>query len=518
MFSVRTITYCFIAFAFQLHSQQNFVSMNSFYKDHLYSAGSRLEAYSGNSFFPVSEDQYNLNYKIADTSKQYYTITEILFKKHLLEFKGENYYLTISPVLDFTYSQDLEDTLKRRLFQNTRGFVIEGDLFKNFSFSTSFYENQSRNPMYQSRYFRSNGELYVKKSDSTYFTQNAVVPGAGRTKVFKQDAFDYAYAIGNIIYKPFKVLTLSGGNNQHFIGDGYRSMLLSDNSYSSPYFQANYRFLPKWEFVYLRSKLMNLLRKPASTSVEAYYEPKGYAVNYLSFQATKKLSISLFEGSIYSRGDSITSKRANPLFYNPVPVIGAFILKDSEINSILGLNIGYTATNSLRIYGQLAYNNKSNGIGTQLGLRLSEPFKIKQFFAQLELNYASNDLYSSKTSRLNYSHYNLPLAHIKGQGFVEGVFRTNYEWKRLYFDLKSIYYSLTNYSDVSLLPSVKIKPLVTGTIFHNELEIGYRFNRKLNLTFFGNWMLRSDNFSPERLTNMFGLGLRTGLLNHYSDF
>lgn len=512
------LTYSLFFIAFQHNAQQNFISLNGFYKDKLYHSTHRLEGYSGNSFFPVNEDQYNLNYKIADTTKLYYTETEILFKKHLLEFKGENYYLTISPVLDFTYSRDIEDTLKRKLYQNSRGFLVEGDLFKNFSFSTSFYENQSRNPLYQSNYYRSLGELYVKKADSSYISANAVMPGAGRTKVFKIDAFDYAYAIGNIIYKPFKVLTLSAGNNQHFIGDGYRSMLLSDNSYSSPYFQANYRFLPKWEFVYLRSRLMNLLRKPASTSVEAYYEPKGYAVNYLSFKANKKLTISLFEGTIYSRGDSIVSKSANPLFYNPVPIIGAFLLNEQEINSILGLNIGFSATNYLRIYGQFAFNNKTNGTAGQLGFRFSEPFKIKQLFLQLEANYASNEVYSSQVSRLNYSHYNLPLAHPKGQGFVEGVLRANYEWKRAYIDLKSIYYSLTDYSQVSLLPTKKIVPLVTGTIFHNELEIGYRFNRKLNLILFGNWLLRSDSFSANKLTNMISIGLKTNLLNHYSDF
>lgn len=512
-------TYLFVFIGIQtVQSQQSFNSINSFFKDRLYNTTNRLNGYNGNSFFPCTEDEYDVGYKIADTSKQFNDFTYILFQKHLLEFKGDNYYLTISPVFNFGLSKDLADTSNRKFFQNTRGFFIEGDLFKNFSFSTSLYENQSRNPNYQSNYYSSLGEMYINHGDSTYQTQNAVIPGAGRTKPFKDDGFDYAFAVGSLIYKPFKVLTLSAGNNQHFIGDGYRSMMLSDNSYSSPYFQVNYRFFPKWEFVYLRTKLLNLTRKPASTSVEAYYQPKGYAVNYLSFKASSNLTLSIFEGTVYSKGDSVTSTRVNPMFYNPIPVLSSFLLKNTEVTSIIGLNIGFTPINNLRIYSQLVYNKSSEGFGGQIGTRISEPFKISNLFIQLEANYASKDAYSSSTARLNYSQYNLPLAHSKGQGFGEGVFRINYEWKRMYVDLKTIYFSLNQYSSLSLLPINQTIVLNNSSIFHNQMELGYRFNRKVNFSAFVSWILRQENTSGSNMTNFLSVGLKTALMNHYTDF
>ena len=513
------LTYLIVFAGIQFsHAQQNFNAMNSFFKDRLYHSSNRLEAYSGTSFFPITEDEYNLTYKIADTSKQYNSFSHILFQKHLLEFKGENYHLTISPVFDFTLSKDLADTSNRRFFQNTRGFHIEGDLMKNFSFSTSFYENQSRNTNYQSTYYSSLGELYVNHADSTYVTQNAVIPGAARTKPFKVDGFDYAFAVGSLIYKPFKVLTLSAGNNTHFIGDGYRSVLLSDNGCPAPYFQANYRFLPKWEFVYMRSKLLNLTRKPASTSVEAYYQPKGFAVNYLSFKATPTLTFSLFEGTIYSRGDSVSSHPVNALYYNPIPVLSSFLVKTSEATSLLGLNIGFTPLQNWRLYGQFAYNLSSSGIAGQIGTRISEPFKVNNLFIQLEANYSSNNVYSATLARLNYSHYNLPMAHIKGQGFTEGVFRINYEWKRMYADLKTIFYLLENYSSRSLLPTSAIAPQVNASVFHNQLEVGYRFNRKMNFSIFASWLMREESTPLAPSTNFFSLGIKTGLLNQYTDF
>jgi hypothetical protein len=513
------VTLILLILSSNILSQQNFSSMHPFFKDRMYYSNQQYEGYLGNSFFPATENDYHLSSKIADTSKQYYTFTNVLFKKHLLEFKGDNYYLTISPVFDLSRSKDFNDTSNRLLFQNTRGFLIEGDLMKNVSFSTSLFENQSRNPLYQSSYYRSLGELYPNSADSTYQTQNAVIPGATRTKPFKGDGFDYGYAIGNIIYKPIKSLTLSAGNNAHFIGDGYRSMLLSDNSSAAPYFQIHYKINPRWELVYLRSKLLNLTRRPANTSVEAYYQPKGYAVNYLTYKITRKLNISLFEGTIYSRGDSVTSTRSNPLFYNPIPVLSSLLMKEENANSILGLNIGYSPNAVWRLYGQVAFNRFSETLGGQIGTRISQPWKITNLFIQLEGNFAPNNLYTSTTSRLNYSHYNLPMGHTKGEGFSEVVVRINYEWKRMYFDVKSIYYSLSNFSDIALLPVQVFKPGSSGSIMNSEFEIGYRFNRKLNFSIFANGMIRyATTPISNNSTTLISFGIRTGLLNHYTDF
>lgn len=499
--------------------QQNFIPLNHFYKDRLYHSTSKVNGYAGNSFFPAIESQYDLHTKIQDTSKQYYLITEHLFKKHFLEFKGKNYLLMISPVFDFSLGKDFSDTVSRRLFQNTRGFHIEGDLFKNFSFSSSFYENQSRNPIYQSTYFNAIGESYVQAADSSYQTQNAVVPGMGRTKPFKNDGYDYAFAMGDIIYTPFKVLTISAGNTRKFIGDGYRSMLLSDNSFSAPNLQVNYRFLPRWEFIYLRSKLTNLLRRPASTTVEAYYDPTVLAVNYLSFKTTEKLTISLFEGTNYSKGDSIVSKKASPWMYNPIPLVGAFATKASEANSIVGLNIGYTVLPVMRLYGQLAINPRSGGAGGQLGVRIMEPFKVSNLFLQLEGNYASKDLYRSTNPRISYSHFNLPLAHTKGEGFAEVLLRANYEIKRIYFDLKGVFYQLKDYSDQSLLALYDAGPKRDGMILHGTFEGGYRFNKKMNFSVFVNYTFRSSSSGGiNQLTNVVGIGMKTNLINSYTDF
>jgi hypothetical protein len=498
-------------------TQQNTISLQSFYKDHLFDNSSD-KVYSGSSFLPVLESEYNLNFIIRDSSKQYYDFTETLFKKHLFDLAGKNYHLTISPIFDFTLGKDIADTANRRLFQNTRGLFVEGDLLKNFSFSTSVYENQARFNNYESSYYSSIGELYPQGNH--YVTQNAVIPGSGRTKPFKIDGFDYAYAIGNIIYRPIKSVALVAGNSSHFVGDGYRSILLSDNGAPAPFLRAIYRISQKWELNYLRMRLFNLMRKPASTTVEAYYETKNYSSNYLTYKINKRFSISLFEGVVWSKGDSIVSKHVNPLYYSPIPFLPSLILSNKEVNALHGLSVSLALKSNHRIYSQFAVSNLTlKNAAFQLGYRGYNYFGMKNFMLQLEYNNVGENTYSSSNARLNYSQYNLPMAHVKGNAFQELLIRSNFEYKRLFVELKINYFLLKNYQDVSLLGINKNNTRYDGNILTNQVEFGYRFNRLMNFSVYCAWLGRFEKTDLRNsTTNQFTVGIRTAINNHYNDF
>ena len=137
-------------------AQNNTISLNQFYKDQLYSSF-KGKIYQGGDFLPCLESEFDLPNYIRDSSKQYYLLTSLLYKKHLIELKGDDYYITFSPTIELSVGRNKEDSIQPRKFQNTRGFIIEGDFFKNFSFSSSFYENQARFTEYQTDYFISNG-------------------------------------------------------------------------------------------------------------------------------------------------------------------------------------------------------------------------------------------------------------------------------------------------------------------------------------------------------------------------
>ncbi len=514
---IKILSFILVFGSFYTWSQQNLIPISSYYKDKLFSPF-KSTSFSNGSFLPVTESEIDLIKNIVDSSKQYYQFTSYLIKKHLIEIKGEDYYLTISPTLNVNYGEDKSDSLGTKLFQNTRGFHIEGDFYKNFSFSSSFYENQARFTEYEKRYYLSNGELYP--NGNLYSLQNAVIPGGGRTKPFKVDGFDYAFAIGSFIYAPTKKIRISGGNNSHFIGSGYRSLLLSDNSIYTPYIQTNIKLSSKLSFVYMRSRLMNLIRRPFSSNVESYYNPKGLSINYLTYKPNNTFNISLFEGIIWSKGDSVSSTPLNPFYYNPIPLISEFTVQNSnKMNSLLGLNTEYIISTKHRIYNQLAISNLDfKYVGFQLGYRGYDFGGLRNFMLQLEYNNVPKLLYTSNNKNLNYSNYNLPLAHTKGNSFKEFIIRSNYEYQRCYIDVKIIVYHLEDYIEGNLKAAMINKTIKNGNLQHEQLEIGYRFNRKLNLCLYGSYIYRNDASSTIYPTKYFSVGIRTGLINNYTDF
>lgn len=481
---------------------------------------SSMEGYMSSGFYPDFESRFDLNKKIADSSKQYYTLTEILFKKHLVEVKGKDYYLTISPVADLKGGRDLKDTIERNLFQNTRGLLVEGDLFKNFSFSTAVYENQARFTHYESDYYKELGELYPNQAAGKYAPQNAMIPGAARTKPFSGDGFDYTYAQGNIVYNIKDKAILSAGNTPHFVGDGHRSILLSDNSAGTPFLRGDFLFTKNLGFTYLRSRMLNLMRKPVSTTVEANYERKGMAINYLSYKIPSiQLVLSLFEATIWSRGDSLSAQRTHPMYFNPVPFLSQALMGKEKVMSVTGVNMSFLFLEKNRIYGQLAFTDfNSEKMAFQVGYRGFNFFGLKDFMIQLEYNQVSEGMYLSDNRRLNYVNYNLPIAHPKGNSFSELLIRSNYELKRVYLDLSMFSYFLKEYSSVDLLPVYREKDRVNGTVHLQQIEMGYRFNKKMNLAIFVSALNRFESEAERKQTLTFSLGLRTGINNHYYDF
>lgn len=513
--------FCFLVLfflSFTLFGQQNLLPISSYYKDQLLAP--RGNSYGlRSSFYPRSEGEYNLASAIRDSSKQYYQLTERLFKKHLFEIKGEGYKMYISPVLNMALGKDYSDTIERRLFNNTRGFLVEVDIMDKFSFSTALYENQNRFTNYETNYYKSVGERYTS-SDSTYFVDNAIIPGGARTKPFKIDGFDYAYAIGNLIYAPTSYLRFMLGNNANFVGEGYRSLFLSDNSVPSIYFRADATIAKRIDYTFLRSKQFNLLRRPIYSTVEAYYEAKLFSSQFLNFIISDKLSLSLFEGSYWNIGDSISSKVVHYGYYIPIPFVGGLIVNDrNEINTLGGLQASYVPFPLVRLYGQLAISNwNSNTIGSQIGLRYYSPFGLKEGLIQFEYNNIPKRLYTSDNSRLNYSSSNLPSAHPKGNGFQEYILRFNFTKNRIYTDLKSIVYLLKDYQSGNLIASNQKLATITGSIYHQQIELGYRINRKINLEMFVIYTHRNSSNIDNQKTNALFFGIRTGLINHYNDF
>lgn len=280
---------------------------------------------------------------------------------YLFEVHEKNVNLYLSPVVNFQAGQDWLDEGGPTLYQNTRGIYVKGTLLKNFSFATTFVENQARFSKYENNFISSHGEFYPNAST---VQQNGVVPGGGRTKPFKEGGYDYGYAIGSFLYKPIENLEIRAGNAPTFVGSGYRSLILSDNSYQAPNIDIKYTFLKKWSYGVRRTRRFNLIRKTAFSTVEGYYQPKASSRHYLNYQVNKNITVGLSENSIWSMGDTVTT-RPNGLYYAPIPLLG---LTKSANHTIYGFDFSEVAGKKIRFYQQFVLAGFDvSQMGFQLG-------------------------------------------------------------------------------------------------------------------------------------------------------
>jgi hypothetical protein len=521
---MKVVLLIFVLVSGMVYSQQKLIPLQSFYKE-------KFIQFSGNksisTFYPQNESELNTQYINRDSSKQYFDFSERLYKHHLLELKTNVGQINIDPLINLARGRYNFDSTGYPLYRNTRGVFIEGQIYDKISFQFTFAENQARFQNYERQYMATHGELYIFPGPR-YSIQNAVVPGGSRTKPFKEYGLDYAYSTGMIRYAIHPKFSIEAGNNQHFIGSGYRSLLLSDNGFYAPNVRFNWKIHPKLEYQVLYQKNLNLYRKPLTKAVESNYETKFFALNYLTFKPTPSFSVSLFSAGNQLLGDSMVYHPFITDQLIPLPFFqNDFTLGTSNVlNGISGLNLDL-ALKGVRLYGQVAIDqvNKVFLVANQLGFYWFNAFKIKDAMIQLEWNQVPKNFYSAKNPKLAYSQFNLPAAHPKGNNFNELFLKLFYEKNRFYLQAKTSVYltqggtTLQQFEATSIFNGLTFGNLEYGNTITGEYELGWRFNRLYNGNFFVKYQGRSSVYDKfQQTTNCIWFGLKTSLTNEYFDF
>jgi hypothetical protein len=348
--------------------------------------------------------------------------------ENLFSVKSSDINLTIDPLFNFgfgSFSTSDKNLNYNSTYINTRGAIISGKLGKKVAFFSTVYENQGR--------FIDYIDAFIKKSYT--------LPGEGVAKQFKDNAnqYDYSSATGLISYSPSSHLNFLFGNAKNFIGDGYRSLLLSDNSFNYPFLKIK-AALGRIEYSNLYASFQ--VPKPRG---ESLYTRKYATYHILSMNILKGLEISLFESTVWQAKDENKSIPFKVKYLNPL--IGLQSLAyglTGENNSMLGINLSFDFLCHHLLYSQIAiddintsgkgkYNNK---FGLQLGYKYFDVFNLKNLYFQTEYNSASPFIYAHKDSLQSYSHYNQALAHPIGANFRESVTFINYRFRDFLFELK----------------------------------------------------------------------------------
>ena len=458
-----------------------------------------------------------------------------LWNEHLLEVKGDGYWFNLDFLLDVQFGKDNSDV--SYTFNNTRTLTINGGLGNSFSFSATVYESQGRFADYINKYI-SNPSNTFKPAFS-----EGLVPGRGKAKGFKADAFDYPVAEGYLAYTPNKFLQFQFGNGKNFIGDGYRSLLLSDISSPMPYLKMNLNF---WKFNYTNIWLWGTdVRQPAVVNNE--HARKYIAIHYLSLNVNSRLNIGFFETAISKGDQGFDIGFMNPLmFYRSVE----FSRGEDSGNAMLGLTAKYKLKDNLVLYSQLVVDEFSfgkisdlgywgNKFGFQFGVKYFDAFNIKDLYIQAELNTVRPYTFAHKDPILNYGNYSQPLSHAWGANFWESIFIANYKFGRWstsgkivigqkgFDDVANISNGGDIYKSYNIRKGDNNNELAQGnkaTIFIADFQGRYLLNASNNLSLFGGLTVR--NFSPETTSVNFNnanavwftLGIKADLFNWYFDF
>lgn len=478
---------------------------------------------------PIAMSQINLDRMGlygTDTTDYYYQVTEIAFSRHLFHLKKPDFEVMIDPLLNFQFGRDYQDSLSDEIVKhktrNTRGLRVQGRITDKVYFMASFYENQA----YFTEYVNEHAELHD------------VIPGHGRWKPFKRTGYDYAMSTGYVVVTPTKFLRIQYGHDKNFIGHGYRSLLLSDNSHNYPHLRIVWSaWKNRIQYTSVFAKAQSLRRMPIGETREPNFAPKGFSYNYLSIMPWKFLEIGFYEAFIWRMYDGDTDERT-PFIANTInPVIftntAAYGLDDAN-NGVLGLNIRVQPVPSVQLYGQLMADDfKSNKLGYQGGVKWFNAV-VPNLDLQLEFNKVKPYTYGKPDPLQSYTHFNEYLAHPWGAGFDELVGFVNYRWRRLMAEVKFIWgeYQRDYRSEGADVRTNFGKEIIRredpGLAAFDEnparhtaqdIRISYVINPSYNLMFNVGYTNRIvDSPYYESNTSFIYFGLRTYIDNQYFDF
>lgn len=450
-----------------------------------------------------------------------------IFKQHAVLVDSSKFQLYLDPAFNLEVGKDMANDSSA--YVNTRGVQLGGSIGKKFSFYTAFYENQAKYPMYVADYV-----------DST-----SVIPGQGRTKTFKNNAFDFSSAVGYISFTPSKHFNIQFGHGKNFIGDGYRSLLLSDFGFNYPYLKLT---TTVWKLQYT-NLFTSFLDIEPSVVYEAGYPKKYGSFHYLSYNICKRVSVGFFEGIIWQARDSSGTRGFDINYLNPIIYYRPIEFNlGSPDNAIVGLNAKVKVLKKTSVYGQLVIDDINfskmsqgsgffqNKLGYQIGFKSYDIFKVKNLFAQLEYNQVRPYTYAHKTPLQNYSHFNEALAHPLGANFKEVVGILSYQFKDISLQMKTVYaivgrdsagvsygQNIFN-SDFDAVNGAfsfnnEIGQGVRTTLMINDIRLAYLINPATNLNLFLGYRGRRETFgSSENTTTYVYFGFRTALRNLYYDF
>ena len=483
-------------------------------------ATNKVDAYNLNSLFlnniEWAGNQPGFKSK-KPIGKSFYQTPANLYEVHVKDFD-----LALNPVIQFTVGK--ENDYGQTLFLNTRGVTLRGKIANKIGYYTYVTDNQERDPQYVQQ----------------WASERKALPGNGFYKPFKTDGFDYFEARGYITFGVTKYIDIAFGYDKNFIGNGYRSLMLSDFSSNMLFLKLNTRI---WKINY-----QNIFAELENAHVPGGDRliPKKYAaIHHLDIALTKWLNMGLYESVVFGRKDRFDFGYLNPIiFYRSIEQQSG-----SFDNSIAGIDFKANVAKKFQFYNQVVIDefllseikkNRgwfANKWALQFGVKYIDAFTVKNLDLQLEHNRVRPFTYSHRDSVANFTHYNQPLAHPLGANFSEWIGVARYQpAPKWLINAKLIYYtqgrdsSSRSYGGNIFLPNGP--PYRTGdfgydigsgwktNVFYGSLLLSYELKENLFIELFALARKQETKTAPitSQKTTAFSVGVRWNMHRREFDY
>ena len=387
------------------------------------------------------------------------------------------------------------------------------------------------------------GRVSYPNFTDTIIKTTQLIPGLGRAYKNADGSYSFSNLTGYLSYSPNSTFNFQLGKDKHFIGDGYRSLLLSDLSNNNPYFGINAHI---WHIQYnvWYSWMQDFSRFDGS---QKSLQNKFGTFHYLTYNATKEFSISFFENVIFQGNDTNRNRSFDVNYLNPIIFYRPQEYSlGSPDNEMMGLNLSVKLFKCLKLYAQgvadefyfkeIKAGNGwwANKQGWQFGAKYINAFKVKGLTLQAEYNEVRPYTYSHGSVQQNYSNYGQPLTHPLGANFREYLGFASYRANRWMLSFQGM--SATVGKDTmgsnlgqNVFLSYTTRPYEYGhhttqgnktQLLQSDIKFTYYAIPQLNLRLELGYIQRSikDDLGYELQSPYIYIGIKTSIHQFYRDY
>lgn len=368
------------------------------------------------------------------------------------------------------------------------------------------------------------------------------------------NGYNYTDMSGYLSWTPNKFVNFQLGHGKNFIGNGYRSLMLSDHAGNNTYGRI---LVSVWKIKYM--VLYNHLKDVNNTESRTYgnWRNKYSTSHYLSVNLTKWLNVGLFESVVWKAKDTLLNRGYDVNYLNPIIFFRPVEYSTgSSDNSILGFNLNVKPAKNVQVYGQFVLDEFlldefmkdiremfkpgsqantgwwANKYAWQLGFKYFDAFKVKGLGFQSEINWVRPFTYSHSDPIQNYGHQNASMAHPLGANFMESVSFVNYQKRNWFFQLQFSWYNQglstdsVNYGE-DIYRTYNDRQNEYGHVTAQGIQkrvnsIGFRASYlvypETNIRVFGSIRSRNETISNRSRNDLFfQIGVSSLLNNRYND-